>query len=190
MKMIGVWAERFRLRIRAAVSKPSMSGMFTSSRMTAKSCLSTCLSASAPELAMTISCPSSSTITRYTRCFSDRSSTIRILVVSPWAMPLILSSKDRLLVQPGPQNRQHLLGVYRLGQVIPRAGFDALLAVSFHGLGRHRHNRQVLEGRQAANLPHRLHAVHLGHHDVHQHDLDVPLVLQDANRIAAVVRRY
>ena len=37
MKMIGVCSERFRSRMRAAVSKPSISGMFASSRITAKS---------------------------------------------------------------------------------------------------------------------------------------------------------
>ena len=40
--MIGVWADRLRARISGAVSKPSMPGMLTSSRMTAKSFFSTC----------------------------------------------------------------------------------------------------------------------------------------------------
>ena len=39
--MIGVCAERLYWRISAAVSKPSMSGMLTSSRITANSCFST-----------------------------------------------------------------------------------------------------------------------------------------------------
>ena len=34
--------------------------------------------------------------------------------------------------------------VDRLGQVVPGAGLDALLAVALHGLGRHRDDRQVL----------------------------------------------
>jgi hypothetical protein len=37
MKMIGVVSERWRCRMSAAVSKPSITGMFTSSRITAKS---------------------------------------------------------------------------------------------------------------------------------------------------------
>src|SRR4051812_41822194 len=44
-------------------------------------------------------------------------------------------------MQPPPQDRQHLLRVHRLGQVVPRAGLDALLAVPLHRLGRHRNDR-------------------------------------------------
>ena len=54
MKMIGVCAERWRSRISAAVSKPSMPGMLTSSRMTAKSCSRSWRSASRPERAVTM----------------------------------------------------------------------------------------------------------------------------------------
>ena len=39
---------------------------------------------------------------------------------------------------------------------------------------------RFLSSRHLADLPHRLHAVHLRHHDVHQHDVDVRLGLQDA----------
>src|SRR5207248_3020692 len=54
MKMIGVCAERARLRISAAVSRPSMPGMLTSRRITAKSRSSTCFNACSPESAMKI----------------------------------------------------------------------------------------------------------------------------------------
>ena len=47
--MIGVCRERSRWRISAAVSNPSMPGIWTSSRMTAKSWSSSRLSASAPD---------------------------------------------------------------------------------------------------------------------------------------------
>jgi hypothetical protein len=47
--MIGVCWERGRERIISAVSKPSIIGMFTSSRITAKSCCSSARSASRPE---------------------------------------------------------------------------------------------------------------------------------------------
>ena len=47
--MIGVCADLRRARISAAVSKPSMPGMLTSSRMTANSCSSSQRSASSPE---------------------------------------------------------------------------------------------------------------------------------------------
>ena len=48
-KMIGVCCERGRVRIISAVSKPSMTGMFTSRRMTAKSWRSSARRASRPE---------------------------------------------------------------------------------------------------------------------------------------------
>ena len=41
-----------------------------------------------------------------------------------------------------------------------------------------------------ADLAHRLHAVHLRHHDVHQHDVDVGVGLDEADRVAAVVGRH
>src|SRR5436853_1658804 len=50
--MIGVSRERSRLRIRRAVSKPSMPGMRTSSRITAKSFFSARRSASSPDCAI------------------------------------------------------------------------------------------------------------------------------------------
>ena len=70
------------------------------------------------------------------------------------------------------QHRQQVHRIDRLGQVVPGAGLDALLAVALHGLGGDRHQRQVAAARQLADLLHRRHAVHLGHHDVHQHDVD------------------
>ena len=48
-KMIGVCCERSRSRIRAAVSKPSMPGIWTSIRITAKSSSRTRIRASSPE---------------------------------------------------------------------------------------------------------------------------------------------
>ena len=54
MKMIGVISDCWRWRMRAAVSKPSMIGMRTSSRMTAKSWAMTQRRAASPESASTI----------------------------------------------------------------------------------------------------------------------------------------
>src|SRR4051794_7519241 len=51
-KMIGVSRERSRLRMMRAVSKPSMPGMRTSSRITAKSFLSARRNASSPDCAI------------------------------------------------------------------------------------------------------------------------------------------
>ena len=56
-KMIGVCCERSRSRISAAVSKPSMPGIWTSIRMTAKSSSRMRSSASSPERARTRSRP-------------------------------------------------------------------------------------------------------------------------------------
>ena len=50
-------------------------------------------------------------------------------------------------MQPGPQGRQHLLGVHRLGEIVPGPRLDALLAVALHGLGGHGDDRQVLQRR-------------------------------------------
>src|SRR6185437_2278105 len=61
-----------------AVSSPSMSGMFTSSRMTANSSLRMLFSASVPERATTSSASSSSSTVLYTSRFSGRSSTMRM----------------------------------------------------------------------------------------------------------------
>ena len=55
--MIGVWAVWRRLRIIEAVSNPSMSGMWTSSRMSANSRSSKKRSASRPERAVTMFWP-------------------------------------------------------------------------------------------------------------------------------------
>ena len=84
--MIGVCAVWRRLRIIAAVSKPSMPGMFTSSRMTAKSRSSRTRSASRPERAVITFWPKPSRMVSYTRSFSGRSSTTRMSTFSSLAM--------------------------------------------------------------------------------------------------------
>src|ERR1044071_4740267 len=132
MKMIGVCAERLYWRISFAVSRPSMSGMLTSSRITANSRCRISFSASDPERTITRFWSSSSRIVRKTRSFSGRSSTIRMFVFS-----------SILPVQPSSQHRQEMLAVHRLGQVVPCAGGDAFLPVALHGLGRVGDDRQL-----------------------------------------------
>src|SRR6185437_4427134 len=78
MKMMGVLRPFLCLRIRLAVSRPSMSGMLTSSRMTANSVRSTHFSASVPEVATTRLASTSSSRLLYTSRFSGKSSTMRI----------------------------------------------------------------------------------------------------------------
>src|SRR5262249_7059257 len=172
-------------------------GMYTSSRMTAKSRWSTCLSASAPEETDTSSCPNSSKTDWYTSSLSGRSSTIRMFVLSASAMGPFRTAwfvsprppPHPSAVQPGPQHGEHLLGVHRLREVVPGAGLDALLPVALHGLGRHGDDRQVPQPRHLADFAHGLHAVHLRHHNVHEHDVDTLLHLQQLDGVAAVVRR-
>ena len=53
-------------------------------------------------------------------------------------------------VQPYAQQRQQLLGVDRLRDVVGRAGLQALLAVALHRLGRQRQNRQRAELRRSS----------------------------------------
>src|SRR3989337_1707407 len=137
MKMIGVSGDFWYWRIRRAVSSPSMSGMLTSSRITANSRARISRSASEPERAVTISCPSSSRMLSKTSSFSGRSSTIRIAALS---------------MQPPPQHGQEMQAVHRLGQVVPGARLDALLAVALHRLRRHRDDRQVAPALELADL--------------------------------------
>ena len=80
-KESGIWRDRGRLRISSAVSKPSISGIRTSSRIAAKSSFRTWWSASFPEFASTNSSPKPlSAASRETR-FSGVSSTSRIFIL-------------------------------------------------------------------------------------------------------------
>ena len=131
-----------------------MPGMLTSSRISAKSRSSTWRSASSPRTPCTRFWSSSSSIVRKTSSLSGRSSTIRMLASigslcgagrprnhscdAVWSVQVSVDHRDS---QPR-RHRQHQLGVDRLGQVVPRAGLDALLAVALHRLGRHRDDRQ------------------------------------------------
>src|SRR6185503_18905599 len=137
MKMIGVCAERLYWRISFAVSRPSMSGMLTSSRITANSRCRISFSASDPERTMTRFCSSSSRIVWKTSSFSGRSSTIRMLVLS---------------MQPPSENGEQMLAIDRLGQVVPGARGDALLAIALHRLRRHGDDRQLAAARRLLDL--------------------------------------
>src|SRR5579862_4556702 len=90
-------------------------------------------------------------------------------------------------VEPHPQQRQQLVGIHRLGDVIRRAGLQTLLAVAFHGLRGERDDRQAAEARILADEPHGFVAVHLRHHDVHQDQREVRRAFDDLNRL--VTRR-
>src|SRR5262249_34257345 len=160
MKMIGVWADFLYCRMSFAVSRPSMSGMLTSSRITANSRASTSRSASDPERTITRFSPRSSRIVWKTSSFSGRSSTTRMLAFSSF---IALASA----VQPSAQDGQEMQPIDRLRQVVPGAGVDAFLAIALHRLRRHRDDRQIDAARQLADLLDGGDAVHLRHHDVH-----------------------
>src|SRR5882724_269429 len=206
--MIGVWANLLRPRISAAVSKPSISGIFTSSRITANSISSMSLSASLPDLATTTFSFNSSRMVCRTSTLSWWSSTTRIFALPvlpeaassclatlcmPWSFfpsrVLSWADPEELMQQPGPHHGQHLVDIDGLRQIIPCARLYAAFAIALHGLGGHRDDRQILAGRHLADFPHCIQAVHLRHHDVHQHDVDVGFLAQDVDGGAAVVGR-
>ena len=98
----------------------------------------------------------------------------------------LASSHLDLPEQPDAHQRQQLLGVHRLGDVVGGAGVQALLAVAFHRLGGQGQDRQRAELGILADLAHGLVAVHLGHHDVHEHHAQVGSVLDQLDGLAAV----
>lgn len=59
----------------------------------------------------------------------------------------------------------------RLGQVVVGAGIEAAHRVELRALGREHHDGQVLRGRVLPQHVQDLQAVHLGQHDVQQHEL-------------------
>src|SRR3954464_14561584 len=164
MKMMGVCEVFRRERMSSAVSRPSMPGMLTSSRITAHSLSSSQRSASSPEEAVTMFWSSSSRIVRNTTRLSSRSSTMRMLDRSSGGgaadggTPPSARGTGAFIVsvisavQPCLEDRQELLAIDGLGQVVPRARLDAAFAVALHRLRRDRHDRQVLAARELADL--------------------------------------
>src|SRR5206468_11595387 len=59
----------------------------------------------------------------------------------------------------------------RLGFVVVAAGFERLLAVAGHRLGRERNHGDVGRGRVGANPPRGFQTVEVGQPDVHEYDL-------------------
>src|SRR6266516_2856576 len=181
MKMIGVCSQRGRVRMSAAVSKPSMIGMLTSSRMTAKSPWRSARSASFPEPTFTTFWPSSARIASSATSLSGWSSTTRMSTRS--------FRTDLLLRQPEPEGGKQPLGVDRLREVVRGAGLDAFLPVALHRLGGQRDERQGLEWLQRTDRPHGVVAVQLGQHDVTEHDPHVGHGPEYADRLAPVLGR-
>ncbi len=87
---------------------------------------------------------------------------------------------------PDAQHREELFQIHRLGNVIGRARLDALGAVALHRLGGQSDDRKRAESGDLPDRPHGFVAVHLRHHDVHQHQIDVRRLLQQLDAGAAI----
>ena len=74
-------------------------------------------------------------------------------------------------LHPALERREQGVRVDRLGDVVVHAGVEAALALLHRGVRRHRDDRELREPRIRADLRRRLVAVHLGHLQVHQHDV-------------------
>src|SRR5258706_15039600 len=158
--MIGVWRERCTLRISPAVSKPSIPGMRTSIRISAKSFFRIRRSASWPEEAVTtLRSGPLNNCSIAARLFGS-SSTTRIFAFDGPAGAVIAF----LLVQPDAHQGHQLLDVDRLGDVVRGARLYALLAVLLHRFRGDRHDGQVFELLPAPDDADRVVAVELGHH--------------------------
>src|SRR5690242_18156478 len=83
--------------------------------------------------------------------------------------------------QPYPHQRQELVGIHRLGDIVARTGVETLLAVTLHCFGGEREYRERAGLRVYADFSDRLVAVHVGHHDVHEDDGEIRCPLNDLN---------
>ena len=74
----------------------------------------------------------------------------------------------------------------RLGEIAVEAGGQAALAIALHGVGRQRDDRHVAAAFSLAlaNRPERLEAVHLGHLQVHQDDVEAGCLERGEGRAA------
>ncbi len=102
------------------------------------------------------------------------------------------TADERLLVarcrQPALQGSEQHGRIDRLGDVIVHAGIEAPFALTGHCVRRHRDDRQLGKRRHLTDLRSRFIAVHLGHLDIHQHQIE-GMPLQHRQRILAVARR-
>src|SRR3712207_574439 len=164
-----------------AVSKPSMFGICASSRMTAKSSTSSCLSAASPLSTATACTGRPWRIASRAMRLSLRSSTSSALAVS--ATPVSLVG-----VHPAGHELDQLVQVDRLRDVVGGTRGERGLAVTRHRLGREEHYRQVGEAVIAADASGGLVPVLIGHHGVHQDDVDLRVLGEHPDAVDAVVR--
>ena len=157
---MGVSLDCSRSRIMAAVSKPSMSGILTSSRIAAKSCSRQARRASLPDWALISSWPSPSNTASNATRFSGLSSTSRIFTVSGWGASGVIAAtvatslsvisacrfRSRLRVhlgQPHPEQGHEFFEYDRLGYVVRSSRFDTFFPVTLHRFRSQGNNRQV-----------------------------------------------
>src|SRR5579864_1425132 len=181
-KMMGVCRERLSLRMSVAVSKPSMSGMRMSSRMSANSVFRICLSASFPAPAGTTLRPGPLRRCSIASRLWGSSSTTRMFALDEFDIVAI-----PLRGQPDSHKRQKLLDVDGFGNVVRGARLDAFLAISFHRLRGNRDDRKTPEFREAANDSNRVVPVELGHHDVHKDRVGIGIILQRLDPVLPVL---
>src|SRR6266508_1527590 len=93
-----------------------------------------------------------------------------------------------LLVQPDSHQRQQLVGVDGLRDVVRRAGRDRLFPVALHRLRRQRDDRELLERVVLTDRARRLIAVELRHHDVHQDEIDLRIGAEQLDAVPPVLR--
>src|SRR5689334_7542280 len=172
--MMGVVSLRGRCRISLAVSNPSIPGMLTSSRMTAKSSRKRQRKASVPERARTRFWRKSESRTSWARSLSGRSSTIRILTFSS-ATSVGWNSLVMSTMHPAPQEREETFRIHGLGNVIACARFNTFLAIALHRLGGQSDDRKGGKAIHRANGTHGLVTIHLRQHDIHEHEIN-PLI--------------
>src|SRR4051794_19501560 len=173
---------RRRLMARA-ISKPSIPGMTMSRRITAKSLVSSARRASSPDFARIMFWSSELRIASSATRFSSRSSTRRM-----FAFSVTVSPPSRAWpTEPRPHDVKKVVGVDRFGHIVRGPGLDALLAVSLHRLGGERDDRQVGELRHPAYGLRRRVPVELGHHHIHQHQVDVFVAVERVDPLATVL---
>src|SRR5262249_62051260 len=96
--------------------------------------------ASAPDLAVTISRPGPTNSASIAMSDFTSSSTMRILAVESLLMSCF--GAPLLAEEPDAQQRKQLIRVHWLSNIIRRTGFEAFLAVAFHGFYRQGQDRQ------------------------------------------------
>src|SRR5579859_957282 len=184
-----------------------MPGICRSSRMTANSSRSSARSASAPDLATTVSTFRPSRASIAANAFRSSSSTINTLagpgaasgnasLRQPVAEPL---PPDRLPTSAGltngvcplygnSQNGNQVVDVHGFRNIVRRTCLDTLLPVALHGLGGYRNDRQLAVCGAGADLTNGFVTVHVGHHYVDQDDVDVRLRGQELQSASPAFR--